>query len=121
MFNETVMDHFQNPRNAGELADADAVGSVGDPTCGDVTKVYLKVVDGKVADIRYKTFGCAAAIASSSIATEMVKNKTLEEAASITSEDIVDALHGLPPEKIHCSRLAANAIRAAVEKYRADS
>ena len=89
MLNETVMDHFQNPRNAGELTDTDAVGSIGDATCGDVTKIYLKVVDGRVADIKYKTFGCAAAIASSSVATEMVKNKTLEEAAGITSEDII--------------------------------
>jgi len=118
MYNDTVMEHFNNPRNTGEIADADGVGSVGNPNCGDMMKLYIKVVDGKLVDIRYKTFGCAAAIASSSAATELVKGRSLDEAAALTSEEIVSYLKGLPPEKVACSVLAPDAIRAAIEDYR---
>ncbi|HKK20986.1 MAG TPA: Fe-S cluster assembly scaffold protein NifU [candidate division Zixibacteria bacterium] len=119
MYNETVLDHFKNPRNTGEIADADGVGSMGNPNCGDVMKVYIKVVDGHLAEVKYKTFGCAAAIATSSIASEMVLGKTLEEAAKLTREEVAEALNGLPPEKMACSNLAPDAIRAAIEDYRA--
>ncbi len=119
MYNETVLDHFKNPRNTGEIPDADGVGSMGNPNCGDVMKVYIRVVDGKLAEVKYKTFGCAAAIATSSIASEMVEGKTLEEAAKLTREEVAEALNGLPPEKMACSNLAPDAIRAAIEDYRA--
>ncbi len=119
MYNDTVLEHFKNPRNTGEIADADGVGSMGNPNCGDVMKVFIRVVDGRLADIKYKTFGCAAAIATSSIASEMVKGKTLEEAAELTREEVAKALNGLPPEKMACSNLAPDAIRAAIEDYRA--
>ena len=118
MYNEKVLDHFQNPRNIGEIPDADGVGSVGNPTCGDMMKLYIKVIDGRVADIKFKTFGCAAAIATGSIASEMVKGKTIEEAEQLTGQDIVDSLNGLPEKKIHCSMLAPDAIRAAIADYR---
>jgi nitrogen fixation NifU-like protein len=117
MYNETVLDHFQNPRNTGEIADASGVGSVGNPACGDMMKLYIKVVDGRLMDVRYKTFGCAAAIATSSIASEMVKGKTVEQAEQLTREDVVEALHGLPEEKVNCSTLAPDAIRAAIANY----
>ena len=118
MYNETVMEHFTNPRNVGEIEDADGVGEVGSPQCGDIMKIFLKVEDNIIKDIKFKTFGCASAIASSSIMTEMVKGRTLEEALALTNKDVVDALGGLPPAKVHCSVLAEQAIRAAIEDYR---
>jgi nitrogen fixation NifU-like protein len=118
MYNETVMDHFANPRNTGEIEQADGVGTVGNPNCGDMMKLYIKVVDGSLVDVKYKTFGCAAAIASSSAASEMVKGKSIEEALAISAEDIVSVLNGLPEEKIACSVIAPDAIRAAIEDYR---
>ena len=119
MYNETVMEHFTNPRNVGEIEDADGVGEVGSPQCGDIMKVFLKVENNIIKDIKFKTFGCASAIASSSIMTEMVKGRTIEEALALTNKDVVDALGGLPPAKVHCSVLAEQAIRAAIEDYRA--
>ncbi|NLO90262.1 MAG: Fe-S cluster assembly scaffold protein NifU [Clostridia bacterium] len=118
MYSEVVMDHFTNPRNVGEMEDADAVADVGNLSCGDTTRIYIKVKDDVIEDIKFKTFGCGAAIASSSIATEMVKGKTLDEALKITTEEIVDALGGLPPAKVHCSVMAADAIKKAIENYR---
>ncbi|HZX45675.1 MAG TPA: Fe-S cluster assembly scaffold protein NifU [Clostridia bacterium] len=118
MYNETVIEHFTNPRNVGEIEDADGVGEVGSPQCGDIMKIFLKVEDNIIKDIKFKTFGCASAIASSSIMTEMVKGRTLEEALALTNKDVVDALGGLPPAKVHCSVLAEQAIRAAIEDYR---
>jgi nitrogen fixation NifU-like protein len=121
MYNATVMDHFMNPRHAGEIADADGIGEVGNPSCGDVMKLYIKVADGKLVDVKFKTFGCAAAIATSSAATELVIGKSLDEAALLTKEDVANALNGLPPEKMSCSNLAPDAIRAAITDYRAKS
>ncbi|HWR82796.1 MAG TPA: iron-sulfur cluster assembly scaffold protein [Candidatus Deferrimicrobium sp.] len=118
MYNDTVMDHFQNPRNAGEIHDADGVGLVGNPACGDVMKMYIKVADGRLVDVKCKTFGCAAAIACSSMASELVMGRTIEEASRLTREEVAEALKGLPPEKISCSNLAPDAIRAAIEDYR---
>ena len=118
MYNEKVLDHFQNPRHTGEIENPDGVGSVGNPNCGDVMKLYIKVENNIIVDIKYKTFGCAAAIATSSVACEMVMGKTLEEAEKLTKEDIVNMLNGLPEEKIHCSMMAPDAIRAAIEDYR---
>ena len=118
MYNDTVMDHFENPRNTGEIADADGVGTVGNPDCGDMMKLYIKVADGRLVDVKYKTFGCAAAIATSSAASEMVKGKSLEEAAAIGSDQVVSYLDGLPEEKVACSMLAPDAIRAAIDDYR---
>jgi len=117
MYNETVLDHFQNPRNAGDIHNADGIGSVGNPSCGDVMKVYIKVADGRLVDVKCKTFGCAAAIACSSMASELVMGRTIEEAFNLTREEVVEALNGLPPEKIACSNLAPDAIRAAIEDY----
>jgi len=117
-FTETVMDHFENPRNVGALADADAVAEVGSTECGDTTTLYLKIRDNRIADVRFRTLGCAAAIASSSIATEMILGKTLEEAWALTNTDVVEALGGLPEKKIHCSVLAEGAIREAINNYR---
>ena len=117
MYNETVMDHFSNPRNVGVIEDADAVGEVGSPSCGDTTKVFLKVKDGKIVDIKFQTLGCAAAIASSSMLTEMAKGKTLEEAMKITRDEVAESLGGLPEKKLHCSNLAADALRKAIENY----
>jgi nitrogen fixation NifU-like protein len=118
MYNETIMDHFQNPRNIGELADADGVGTVGNPACGDIMTIYIKVTDEIITDIRFKTFGCGAAIASSSYTTELVKGKTIAQALQFTRQDVSDGLGGLPPIKMHCSVLAIDALRAAVEDYR---
>lgn len=118
MYTETVRDYFLNPRNVGSLDDADGIGEVGNAKCGDVMKIFIKVEDDRIADVRFETFGCAAAIASSSIATEMIKGKTLDEALKVTNKDVLDALGGLPAEKIHCSLLAEEGIRAAVEDYR---
>lgn len=118
MYNETVMEHFTNPRNVGEIEGADGIGEVGSPQCGDIMRIYLKIEDNIIKDIRFKTFGCASAIASSSIMTEMVKGKTVEEALKLTNKDVVEKLGGLPAPKIHCSVLAEDAIRKAVEDYR---
>lgn len=119
MYTDKVMDHFQNPRNVGEIADADGVGEVGNAVCGDIMKIYLKVDDDRIADVKFKTFGCGAAIATSSMVTEMVKGKTLEEALQITNKAVAEALDGLPPQKMHCSNLAADALHKAIEDYRA--
>ena len=117
MYSEKVMDHFSNPRNVGEIENADGVGLVGNAKCGDIMKMYLKVEDGVIVDVKFKTFGCGAAIATSSMATEMVKGKTLEEALQLTNKAVAEALDGLPPVKMHCSLLAEEAIHAAVEDY----
>lgn len=119
MYNELVMDHFNNPRNVGVLEDADGVGMVESPGCGDVTKISIKVRDNVIEDVKFQTFGCGAAIATSSIATEMVKGKSLEEARRITDEDVAKALGGLPPHKMHCSNMAADAMHKALDDYRA--
>ncbi|HOU32852.1 MAG TPA: Fe-S cluster assembly scaffold protein NifU [Synergistaceae bacterium] len=118
MYSEKVVEFFMHPRNVGRLDPADGVGEVGNPRCGDVMKIYIQVRDNRIDDIRFETFGCAAAIATSSMITEMVKGKTLEEALGVSNKDVLDALGGLPPEKIHCSLLAEEGIRAAVEDYR---
>jgi len=117
LYNPTVMEHFMNPRNMGDLQDADGVGEVGAAACGDIMKISLKIKDGKIADARFKTFGCGSAIASSSMATELIKGRSIEEALSFTNQNVVDALGGLPPVKIHCSVLAEEAIKAALEDY----
>ncbi len=118
MYSEKVMEHFKNPRNAGEIKDADGVGTVGNPVCGDMMTIYIKVKDDRIEDIKFKTFGCAAAIATSSMITELAKGKTIEEAEKITRDDVAKELDGLPPVKIHCSNLAADALKAAIEDYR---
>ncbi len=117
MYSEKVMDHFENPRNVGEIPDANGVGTVGNAKCGDIMRMYLKVENGVIQDVKFKTFGCGAAIATSSMATEMVKGKTLKEALQLTNKAVAEALDGLPPVKIHCSLLAEEAIHAAVEDY----
>ncbi len=117
MYSEKVMDHFENPRNVGEIPDADGVGTVGNAKCGDIMRMYLKVENGIIQDVKFKTFGCGAAIATSSMATELVKGKTLKEALQLTNKAVAEALDGLPPVKIHCSLLAEEAIHAAVEDY----
>ena len=117
MYSEKVMEHFRNPRNMGEIPDADGVGTVGNPVCGDLMTMYIKVKDNNIADIKFKTFGCGAAIATSSMTTELAKGKTLKEALKITRKDVADALEGLPPVKMHCSNLAADALHAAIEDY----
>ena len=117
MYSEKVMDHFENPRNVGEIEDANGVGTVGNAKCGDIMRMYLKVENGVIQDVKFKTFGCGAAIATSSMATEMVKGKTLKEALALTNKAVAEALDGLPPVKIHCSLLAEEAIHAAVEDY----
>ena len=117
MYSEKVMDHFTNPRNVGEIENAEGVGLVGNPVCGDVMKLFIKVEDGKIADVKFKTFGCGAAIATSSMVTEMVKGKTLEEALAISNKAVAEALDGLPPNKMHCSNLAADALHKAIEDY----
>lgn len=117
MYSEKVMDHFSNPRNVGEIEDASGVGTEGNPTCGDLMSIYIKVEDDIITDIKFKTFGCGAAIATSSMITEMAMGKTIEEALKITRNDVADALEGLPPVKMHCSNLAADALRAAIEDY----
>ncbi|MBO8137363.1 MAG: Fe-S cluster assembly scaffold protein NifU [Desulfotomaculum sp.] len=118
MYSDKVMDHFTNPRNVGEIPDADAVGQVGNPSCGDIMKIYLKIKEDKIVDIKFQTFGCGAAIATSSMVTEMAKNKTLDEALKITNKAVAEELDGLPPQKMHCSNLAADALHAAIENYR---
>ncbi|MFZ5647913.1 MAG: Fe-S cluster assembly scaffold protein NifU [Bacillota bacterium] len=118
MYNDKVMDHFENPRNVGEIPDADGVGQVGNPTCGDIMKIYLKINDNVIEDVKFKTFGCGAAIATSSMVTEMVKGKTIEEAMKISNKAVAEALGGLPPKKMHCSNLAADALHSAIEDYK---
>jgi len=119
MYTEKVMELFMNPKNAGRMEDPDGVGEVGNPRCGDIMKIYIKVKDDRIADISFETFGCASAIASSSMVTEMVKGLTLDEALAISNKDVVNALGGLPPQKVHCSLLAEEGIQAAIEDYRA--
>ncbi|MBE6068331.1 MAG: Fe-S cluster assembly scaffold protein NifU [Clostridium lundense] len=118
MYSEKVMDHFRNPRNVGEIADANGVGEVGNPKCGDIMKIYLKVEDNIIKDVTFKTFGCGSAIASSSMATELIKGKTIEEAWELTNKAVAEALDGLPPVKMHCSVLAEEAIHKAINDYR---
>ena len=117
LYSETVMDHFRNPRNVGVIEDAERVGEVGNAVCGDIMKIYLKIQDGMVADVRFETFGCGSAIATSSMATELIKGKKVEEALALTNQAVVEALDGLPAHKIHCSVLAEEAVRAAVKDY----
>lgn len=117
MYSEKVMDHFKNPRNVGEIPDADGVGTVGNPVCGDLMTIHIKVKDNRLTDIKFKTFGCGSAIATSSMITELAKGKTLEEALKITRTNVADSLGGLPPVKMHCSNLAADALHAAIEDY----
>ncbi len=121
MYTEKVLDHFQNPRNMGELEDANGVGMVGNAKCGDIMEIFLKVNDDEIIeDVSFKTFGCGAAIATSSMATELIKGKSIDEALKITNAAVVEALEGLPPAKIHCSVLAEEAIKKAIEDYRAN-
>jgi nitrogen fixation protein NifU and related proteins len=117
MYTDLVMDHFTNPRNVGEIEDADGVGQIGNPVCGDVMRISIAVVDDRIADVKFKTFGCGAAVATSSMVTEMVMGKTLEEAADISNKAVAEALGGLPPNKMHCSNLAADALHLAIQDY----
>ena len=116
-YSENVMDHFMNPRNVGVMPDADGVGEVGNAKCGDIMKMYIRVEDGRIADVKFKTFGCGAAVATSSMATELVKGKTIQEALEVTNKAVMEALDGLPPVKVHCSLLAEEAIHAALWDY----
>lgn len=118
MYSEKVMDHFANPRNVGEIENANAVGEVGNAKCGDIMKMYMDIEDNIIKDVKFKTFGCGAAIATSSMATEMVKGKTVDEALALTNKAVMEALDGLPKEKIHCSVLAEEAIHSAINDYR---
>jgi len=118
MYSEKVLDHFKNPRNVGEIEEADGVGTVGNPVCGDMMSIYIKVKDDRIDDVKFKTFGCGAAIATTSMTTELAKGKTLDEAMEITRQDVADELGGLPPVKMHCSNLAADALHEAVKDYR---
>jgi len=117
MYTELVMDHFSNPRNVGEIEDADGVGQIGNPVCGDVMRISIDVDDDRIADAKFKTFGCGAAVATSSMVTEMVKGKTLAEAAEVSNKAVAQALGGLPPNKMHCSNLAADALHLAIQDY----
>ena len=118
IYTEKVMDHFRNPRNVGELKDANAIGEVGNPKCGDIMRVYLKIENNIIEDVSFMTFGCGSAVASSSMATELINGKTLEEAWNITNKAVAEALDGLPPVKMHCSVLAEEAIHKAINEYR---
>ncbi|MCM8814589.1 MAG: Fe-S cluster assembly scaffold protein NifU [Candidatus Omnitrophica bacterium] len=118
MYSEKLLDHFKNPRNMGRIENADGIGKVGNPVCGDVMWIYIKVRDDRIADIKFETFGCGAAVATSSVITELAKGKTLEEAEKITNQDVIDVLEGLPPLKKHCSLLAEQGLRAAINDYR---
>ncbi len=117
MYSEKVMDHFANPRNVGEIENADGIGEVGNAKCGDIMKMYLKIEDGVITDVKFKTFGCGAAVATSSMATEMIKGKTVDDALLLTNKAVVEALDGLPAAKIHCSVLAEEAVKSAVADY----
>jgi nitrogen fixation NifU-like protein len=118
MYSEKVMDHFSNPRNVGEIEDADGVGEVGNASCGDIMKIFLKVEDNVIKDVKFKTFGCGAAIATSSMVTEMALGKTIDEALELTNAAVAEALDGLPVQKMHCSNLAADALHEAIKNYR---
>ena len=118
MYTEKVLDHFRNPRNVGEIENADGIGSVGNPVCGDMMTIYINVEDEKIKDIKFRTFGCGAAIATTSMTTELAKGKTLDEALEITREDVASELGGLPPVKMHCSNLAADALHEAINDYK---
>jgi nitrogen fixation NifU-like protein len=117
MYTDLVMDHFTNPRNVGEIEDADGVGQIGNPVCGDVMRISIDVEGDRIKDVKFKTFGCGAAVATSSMVTEMVLGKTLEEAADISNKAVAEALGGLPPNKMHCSNLAADALHLAIQDY----
>ena len=117
MYSDKVMEHFKNPRNMGEIPNADGVGTVGNPVCGDLMTMYIKVENDRIKDVKFKTFGCGAAIATSSMTTELAKGKTMEEAMKITRASVANSLGGLPPVKMHCSNLAADALHAAIENY----
>jgi nitrogen fixation NifU-like protein len=117
IYTEKVMEHFKNPHNMGEIPEADGVGTVGNPVCGDLMTIYIKVKDNRLSDIKFKTFGCGSAIATSSMITDLAKGKTLEEAMKITRANVADSLGGLPPVKMHCSNLAADGLRAAIQDY----
>ena len=117
LYSDKVMDHFQNPRNVGKIDDADGIGEVGNAKCGDIMKMYIKVQDNVITDVKFNTFGCGSAIATSSMATEMIKGKSIEDALALTHKEVVDALGGLPAHKLHCSVLAEEAVRAAVKDY----
>ena len=117
LYSDIVMDHFMHPRNVGEIPDADGVGQVGNAKCGDIMKMYLKIKDNVIQDVKFETFGCGSAIASSSMATEMIKGKTVDEALAVTNRQVVDALGGLPAHKLHCSVLAEESIKSAVKDY----
>ena len=117
MYTDKVMDHFKNPRNAGEIENPDGVGKVGNPQCGDMMQITIRVADGRLADVKWKTLGCGAAIATSSVMSEMMIGKTLEEALALTKDKVAEALDGLPPEKMHCSNLAADGLHAAIQDY----
>ncbi len=116
-YSDLVMEHFMNPRNVGTIENADGVGREGNPVCGDLMEIYIKVTNGHISDVKFRTFGCGAAIATSSIATEMIKNKPLSEVETLTNETIAEALGGLPPVKMHCSVLAIDALKRAIEDY----
>lgn len=120
-YSEKVMEHFQNPRNVGEIKDADGIGEVGNPVCGDMMTFYIKVKDNKLEDVKFKTFGCGAAIAVSSMVSELAKGKTIDEALKITNASVAQELGGLPPNKMHCSNLGADALHKAIENYRKKS
>ena len=117
MYSEKVMEHFTNPHNVGEIEDANAVGQVGNPKCGDIMKIYMKIEDDVIEDVKFKTFGCGAAVATSSMATDLIKGKTIEEALKLTNVAVAEALDGLPPAKMHCSNLAEEAVHSAIADY----
>ena len=117
LYSDKVMDHFSNPRNVGEIENADGVGEVGNATCGDIMKIFLRIEDDIITDVKFKTFGCGAAIATSSMATEIIKGKSVEEALTLTNKAVIEALDGLPPAKVHCSVLAEEAVKAAISDY----
>ena len=117
LYSEKVMDHFRNPRNVGEIENADGIGEVGNAKCGDIMKIYLKIEDNIIQDVKFETFGCGSAIATSSMATELIKGKSLDEALTLSNKAVVEALDGLPPQKVHCSVLAEEAVKAAIKDY----
>jgi len=117
-YSKKVMDHFFNPRNVGTIEDADAIGEVGNPKCGDIMRMYMKIKDDVITDVKFQTFGCGAAVATSSMVTEMIKGKTIEEALKITNSEVAEALDGLPPIKMHCSNLAESAVKDAIKNYK---